>query len=345
MIIEKTDGRESRASSSDKILWLSIIQGYAILLVIGHVGGYNYEGGMDMYTVSTWIQRFCYSYHMPLFMFVSGGLLYLTRLDRGWSTTALYRDKVKRLVCPFVFFAIIGFLIKIPFASVTKSPMDLSVTGFFNSFFDPGSSALKELWFLGTLIWLMALYPLYKTMLKNPWTESILLAVTLIPFVYDMHFTIKGWFHIEGVVYYSAYFVAGILFFKYNITEFFERHLWSVLFSVVIYFAVFLLQEPRLNFVTALMGIVMTFAVGVRIVKLFPGLFGSFRDHSFQIYLVGIFPQMLIELFVWKRFHSEYMLFPYYIISVFMALYTGVLVSKIGRRIPSRLLRWCLGLK
>ncbi|MCM1110867.1 MAG: acyltransferase [Clostridium sp.] len=332
--------------AGNRILWLSIIQGYAILLVvIGHVNGYTYNEEGEMYPLSAFVQKFCYSFHMPLFMFVSGGLLYLTRIKKKWKTSALYADKVKHLLLPFVLFTAFGFLIKIPLASVSKNPLDISFAGFVNAFFDPASGPLVELWFLGTLMWLMALYPLYKSMLRNGFTELLLLGITLVPFIAGMHPTFHGWFNLAGVSRYAFYFVSGMLFFKYNAISFFEKNRLGVVLAIAAYIVFFVWDNSRFSFVTATLGIIMSFGLAARVVKLFPNLFSSFSGHSFQIYLVGIFPQMFIELIVWRHFHPAGMLLPFYIVSVVLALAFGVMVSRYGSRIPFRFLRWGLGLK
>lgn len=337
----------SSNSCQNKIIWLSIIQGWAILLVIiGHVNGFNYHAEGELYPFSLAVHKFCYSFHMPLFMFVSGGLLYLTRISREWGTLRLYKDKVRRLMIPFVFFTTIAFLIKIPFAGVSKSGLDMSVAGFLNAFFDPSSGPLKEMWFVGTLMWLMLLYPVYKTALKYPVMELVLLGVSIVPFISGVGFNIKGWFSLSGIADYGFYFLSGILFFKYNCLKIFEIKLWPVVIVTLLYVAAFVcIDSERFNVATAVLGILMSFGWGVRVVKVFPKLFGSFRDHSFQIFLVGIFPQMFLELLVWKRIHSEAFLVPFYFISVVAALAVGVLVSKIGSKISFPFLRWCLGLK
>lgn len=338
--------QSQQATESNKILWLSIIQGYAILLVvIGHVNGFTYQSEGEFYPLTDFVHRFCYSFHMPLFMFVSGGLLYLTRIKRHWKTLPLYKDKVKRLLLPFILFTTIGFLIKIPFAAVSKNPPDISFTGFLDAFFTPSEGPLKEMWFIGTLMWLMFLYPIYKSMLKNPYTEILLLSISLIPFLFGTHIEIRGWFNIAGVTQYAFYFIAGILFFKYNIISYFEVHLWAVLSVIIGYAILFTLNIVELKPLTAFLGIMTSFAIGIRIVKSWPNLFSTFRDHSFQIFLVGIFPQMFLELIVWKRVHSEYLQIPFYMASVILALYSGVLISKLGSRIPFRIVRWGLGLK
>ena len=65
--------------SKKKINWLLILQGWAMLwVVIGHSFVGEFHKGPDWETA---ICDFAYSFHMPLFMLVSGWLFYLTRLS------------------------------------------------------------------------------------------------------------------------------------------------------------------------------------------------------------------------------------------------------------------------
>lgn len=70
-----------------KINWLLILQGWAMLwVIIGHAFlGVAGEGPKWENTLT----QFAYSFHMPLFMLVSGWLFYLTRL-RGGAKMVLY---------------------------------------------------------------------------------------------------------------------------------------------------------------------------------------------------------------------------------------------------------------
>ena len=334
---------EKDTNNNNKILWLSIIQGWAILLVvIGHVNAFTYNADGEIYPLGNFIQTFCYSFHMPLFMFVSGGLLYFSRLSKGWATGELYKDKLKRLLIPYIAFTIIGFCIKIPMSAFTKRGIDATPGGFINALFDPANGPLNELWFIGTLMWLMLMYPLYKMMLKSAWTEVILLTMTLIPFIIDVHPKFNGWFNLRDVSQYAFFFVGGILFFKYNVIHYFERSLLPAIIFTCIYALAWIIDAAPVCLATA--GILMSFGWGAQVVRFFPGLFNLFRDYSFQIFLVGIFPQMLVELVVWRQVHSQSLVVPFYLVSVLFALFAGVLIGKYGRRLPA-ILRWCIGLK
>ncbi|MCM1068109.1 MAG: acyltransferase [Muribaculaceae bacterium] len=337
---------QQKNNTSGKLLWLSIAQGWAILLVvIGHVNGFTYAGDADeMYTMSFWIHRFCYSFHMPLFMFVSGGLLYYSRISKGWSTSKLYVDKLQRLALPFVLFTIVAFCIKGALRNFTKRGLELSVDSFFAAFYDPINGPLMEMWFIGTLMWLMLLYPVYRLMLKNVWTELVLLAITLVPFIVSLDLNVAGWFNLRGVPKYAFFFVAGILFFKYDAVRVFRRSIWAAIGCTALYAAAFLIAGVP-DIVTAIFGILMSLAWAVRIADVFPGLFGSFRDHSFQIFLVGIFPQMAVELLVWRKVHHEWLQLPYYLVSCVAAICISIALSKAMRRCPVAILRSACGLK
>lgn len=330
----------------NKLVWLSIIQGWAILLVvIGHVNTFTYgDSPTEMYQLGSWIHRFCYSFHMPLFMFVSGGLLYYSRVKSNWSTTALYRDKIKRLVIPYIAFTIIGFLVRIPFASFTKNSTDISFNGFENALFDPANGPLKELWFLGTLMWLMLMYPIYKVALKNVWTEIILLLMTLIPFIFSLDISLEGWFNISGVPNYALYFIAGMLFFKYDCIKYISHNWITVSGLVIIYLILFIMKDTP-SWILALSGIAMSFALFARISHISPSLFSKFRDNSFQIFLIGIFPQMFVELIIWKHFHQAYLQIPYYLLSCLLALSVSILATQIVNKSSSNLLRRAFGLR
>ena len=66
------------AEPKKKINWLLILQGWTMLwVVIGHAFLGKPGEGPQWENVLTY---FAYSFHMPLFMLVSGWLFYLTRL-------------------------------------------------------------------------------------------------------------------------------------------------------------------------------------------------------------------------------------------------------------------------
>lgn len=68
-----------------------------------------------------------------------------------------------------------------------------------------------------------------------------------------------------------------------------------------------------------------------------PGLFGSFREYTFQIFLMGIFFQIAIR-FIYAKLGIACLYWPLYIVSILLALYMPVLISKAIRKQAAR--RW-----
>ncbi|WP_346702579.1 hypothetical protein [Barnesiella sp. An22] len=75
-----------------------------------------------------------------------------------------------------------------------------------------------------------------------------------------------------------------------------------------------------------------------------PRLFASFRDYTFQIFLLGIFPQIAIRIVYTKIPHSEVSYWTLYLASILIGIYLPVLVAKIIKKIPSPLIHRCFGL-
>lgn len=334
------------SATKEKILWLSIVQGWAILLVVvGHVNCYTYAAEGEMYGLSTWVTRLCYAFHMPLFMFVSGGLLYYSRLAKGWSAKAVYADKFKRLVLPYLFFILLAMVLKGVLGGYSKrGAVDISLPTYLSALFNPSEGPLAEMWFVATLLWFMVMYPLFRWSMRNQYLEMGLLAVTLLPFIAGMPWDTNGWFNLGGVPRYAFYFFGGMLFFKYRLYRYARGRVWVAAVLTGLFLACVFAQRDGSAF-TATAGILMSVAWGVIAEERFPRLFSSFRDYSFQIFLIGIFPQMFLELFLWRRFPYEGLQIPFYIISCCAALMTAVIVSKCVKRIPSRIARRFFGLK
>lgn len=158
-----------------KITWLQILQGWSMLLVvIGHV---TLTGIFEnpQTPVSATIERVIYSFHMPLFMFISGFLFYFTKISRDLAYKEVVFDKLKRLGIPYLFFTFFTFSVKFIFSPFMKRPVELSLRQFTDSFLYPGSNPLSEMWFVATLFIIMLSYPLLKYMITGNFKIAVLI--------------------------------------------------------------------------------------------------------------------------------------------------------------------------
>ncbi|MBR3759858.1 MAG: acyltransferase family protein [Ruminococcus sp.] len=88
---------------------LDFIKGIAIILVIiGHVVSQVWSNDPAVYE-NTLLFRFCYSFHMPLFVFISGWICRMTiRQDTGWLL-----KRLKRIGIPYILMtALVFFLLR-----------------------------------------------------------------------------------------------------------------------------------------------------------------------------------------------------------------------------------------
>lgn len=98
-----------------KIIWIDFIRIFAMLLVVfghalytsGHTnfGSYEFPNSTELYSIPYKIfiiaVSFIYSFHMPLFMAISGACFALSSGRKPFPVRTLIRNKTKRLLIPF----------------------------------------------------------------------------------------------------------------------------------------------------------------------------------------------------------------------------------------------------
>lgn len=153
------------AVKQNKIQWLAVLQGFSMLLVvIGHVSLTNLPGDPTT-PIATGIENMIYSFHMPLFIFISGYLFYFTCIRKEKSYKDVVIAKLKRLGIPFLAFTLMATILKSAFPSLMHRPVTLQEL--IDTFFFFKSNPLGEMWFIIVLFELMLLYPVYKSITKN----------------------------------------------------------------------------------------------------------------------------------------------------------------------------------
>lgn len=323
---------------SNKITWVSILQGWSMLLVvIGHIMLTNIFQN-EATPVTAFIEKNIYSFHMPLFMFISGFLFYHTKLEKNKDYITTIKDKSKRLLIPFCFFTIACLLLKYAFNPLMKRPVELSFNYIINSFLYPASNPLGELWFISTLFILFLFMPVYKYALANKIRTGICWIICLSVFVFfpdniDL-------LCISRVGYYAIYFFSGILFFKFAYYKYLENK--TVFFvSALLFFTLTILSVPKISL--SFSGILFSICLCLQLAKYIPTLFGSFRDYTFQIFLLGIFFQMAVR-FAYLKVNIESLYILFYIGSILVALYIPTFMAIQIKKIKVPIIRLFFGL-
>lgn len=330
---------------TEKINWLLILQGWSMLLVVvGHAG----LNGLDLSTepaFSRIIREHIYSFHMPLFMVISGYLYYLTKVQRNTSYTSLIRNKLHRLGIPFLFFTAATICVKPWFNSLMGRPAQFGLGEFINAILYPQNNPLGEMWFIGTLFMLFLYSPIFKFALKNIYTEIGLLVIVLCLRLIPIQLGIEL-FCFDITLQYAVWFYTGMLFCKYSVHNKLDKFIWlplSIVLYGITYYVYAQAYSPISSFLVTAAGCLMSFSLAININKIYPKCFSSFRNYTYQIYLMAIFFQWLFRVVYEHSLFPQYYL-PCYILNIWIGLYIPVLIAVIIKKINCKFISPLFGL-
>lgn len=325
------------------IQWLTLLRTINIILVVMfHIQLIDLSTG-ENHEICNLI---CYPFNpirMPLFIFISGGLLYVSRLSRNWITLDLYKDKIIRIAIPFIFFVNVYFVVKAVLNNFVKTPIDISLDYYIESFVIYPNHPSAPLWFLATLMTLMLLYPLYKYACKN----NIVMAATMLVgiVIYFMDFGelfTYNCFNISNINLYFVYFFFGIAFFRYSLFKYIDNIL-SLAVLLVIYVVSYNLDYI---FMASIFGILLMISLSILLSKRINIDFSFIGNNIYQIYLMSFIFQAFVELVLWKKlFYNENILLVFYLLNLSFGIFMPLLVTKIVKKCPLRILRLCFGIK
>ncbi|MBR0408805.1 MAG: acyltransferase [Clostridia bacterium] len=150
------------------------LKGYSCLLVVfGHViFGIQNMGGVAQPWFASFLKDFIWSFHVALFMFLSG---FVYRITGEWKSKKtrwqFILHKALNLGVPYVVFSILYIVINnlIPGTNFSHSLKDILYLW---------KSPIAQYWFLRTLFCLFVLYTLGSHVLSNVWITVILTALS-----------------------------------------------------------------------------------------------------------------------------------------------------------------------
>ena len=217
-------------------------------------------------------------------------------------------------------FSILAFIVKLAFPSEVSRQTGLSAREIVHSFIYPYDNPLRELWFIATLFWFFLLTPLWKWALEKKWTMWVVMVALLFS-----HFAYPSieLLCIGRVFSYAIWFYFGLVISK---EEYVDRYLikqpWLVVIIGIAISVCGRLTEP---FIATLGGTVFSFGFALIADKYLPKLFFSFRNYTYQIFLMGIFAQIIVKI-IYRHIEAPYFLT--YLFCIIAGLYVPVLVSK-----------------
>lgn len=318
------------------------MQAFGIILVVA--GHSTYQLGHAGHVPS--ICRWLYTFHMPLFFFISGYLLKYSNTRKGIQLSdmpALGKDgfitgKARRLLVPYVIISSVAFIPKTMMSAIALRPVDMSVWSYLGMLLYPHTNVIGYFWFLPSLFLIFCMaYIAAKTKAK---TNDSLLIVCLIAVSIVNPGT--GFLGLDSALYNAVFFTAGYMFRKHMLETVVGRHSATAA-AVTFTVSVALMYAPDTGvryLLSSFNGILMSVALA----HLYIAGKMRFLDHldgaTYTIYLLSWFPQVasqqiLISLVPGITWHVTTAL------AFFSGLYVPLMVHRwVRKRSGSPSCRW-----
>lgn len=330
--------------ASKKLTWLLILQGWTMLwVVIGHApltAPPVDAGWLDIsaHQIARALFSFAYSFHMPLFIMISGYLFYRTRIVKGWKYLDMVKEKWIRLGIPYISFITVAILIKFCLPGEVNRDVDVSPSGLVMNYLEPFNGALQEMWFVAVIFLYFLLYPLYRYLLKSRISMLCTLVVALGLFFIPVG-KMTDFLAINRAVHFFIFFFVGIVISKESLEQYIAK--WSVIGVCAVGYVVSYIY--KLDPATPLFASIAFWGLAIKADRsLSYNLFHSFRNYTYQIFLIGIFAQIFVKILSnMFRFPGSYPI--WWLVCVLAGVYVPVFIARLGSKSGKKYIRYVIG--
>lgn len=242
-----------------RIDYIDRMKGLAIFLVVmGHVYGMDFAQSDDV------VYRVICSFHMPLFMFLSGLVACSGVVAPYWGVGKLSK-KLKGLLLPLIAFGMC-------FTTTISKDFLTSLIGFLES---PNKNGY---WYLMTLAVFYVSLSLYRLNVKQKWYIDVVLAIA----IWGGMFTLwkytaqaKDYFCMLNCGNFYPFFMLGVMTTKYNLLDKMQKANWLFSLCIVAYAFLFCVDMPFHALVSLNKHIFSPFCMVYIVVTLFVGRHGA----------------------------------------------------------------------
>lgn len=197
-----------RQGNHKRELWVDYAKGIGIILVVfGHVNRGLYSAGIHISTSFYQLtDSVIYSFHMPLFFFLSG-LFFMQSLDRK-NKVQFIASKIDTIVYPYVIWSLLQGTIEATLSRYTNNTSNFS--DILLLFIQPRA----QFWFLYALFMVFFLATLLYSKSKANYILPLLIAISAALYIYQDNLT-KA-LHLDYITRFFLFFLLGSLAIRYS---------------------------------------------------------------------------------------------------------------------------------
>lgn len=310
---------------------ISFLQTFGIILVVlGHAGNNNHEvkNGYE------YLYRWIYSFHMPLFVFISGYLLKFTNKNiADINILNFIKKKSLRLIVPYIVISSLAYLPKFVLNKFTLRPVELTLKDYIFGFLYPWNNPIIFFWFLPTIFLIMLLtiycYRILKSNLK------VILMISLLTDIFLSDILNMQLLNLNGVLNYFIFFILGV-YYSEN-----EDRIDSIILKKIITLIVIVILSVNLilnisslkvgYLIVALSGIIFSLNLANIYKKNEYTFFKHLNGKSYSIYLLSWFPQIFIRIVGYQILKLPMIIVVP--VSLLLGIYVPVFINIIGKMI------------
>lgn len=315
--------------------WISTARVIGILLV---VLGHSYPFDVSIPTMLNQLRDFIYTFHMPLFIIISGYLSVLSN-RRPAEYIAV---RAKKLLIPYFVLSLAAFIPKMLVQQYLNDSVEFSLVWLIRSELVPRENIWGHFWFIPMIFFFGVFFAFFVKQLKqHKWVLLLALAAS-----YMLRWLPKttAWLALEDIRQNLFFYILGIAIALYGDSdEIVKNKLW--LLGLPIALALFFLTGEQTTFGAVLM-VGFVFCVGT-MMDFRRNLFcQQIERYSFTIFLLSWPAQAVMEVLLNKMLHLPacVTMLCMFIAGIAVPLICGKAVEWMGRWIPVRALKTSLGM-
>ena len=325
------------ADTKNKIGFIATVRCIGILLV---VFGHSYP--FDVYiSPSLWkIKDFIYTFHMPLFLFLSGYLVTYNTRPAG----SYIRRRSVRLLVPYFALSIIAFVPKVLVQQFLNDSVEFSMWYLIKTELIPRDNVWGHFWYIPVVFTLCCFGVLLLKTMRSSRTFgwALLIATWLLLFLPRT----TDWFALEDLRKTSFYFVLGMVLALWDPdARVVSNRCWLLTFPV----AIILFRTVNTTLTNSMIACLMigfVLHVGTLVPSYKFNLFAGIEKNSFTIFLLSWPAQAVVEVVCNKLLHFPLLLTMgmMFLAGITVPLVCVKIVSLIDKRISMKWVKLAIGM-